>query len=262
MTAAGAVGTVPERCAAVIERAYRTGVVTGSSGRVHELKDAIDAHEGRFLADLVRQDPTIVRTLEVGCAFGLSSLYLCGALAERPGASHTIVDPFQSTDWDSVGRRQLDEAGVTFASFIESGSELALPRLCEQAPGAFDFIFVDGWHTFDHTLVDCFYATRLLRVGGYLVVDDTGFPSVRRAVDFVGNYPCFSRAGSVTQPRPKSAARRVASLSSMIIPRGLLKRLLPRPAFRRVFEDDITTMIALKKVQADDRPWNWHDDDF
>ena len=35
-----------------------------------------------------------------------------------------------------------------------------------------DFIFIDGWHTFDYTLVDFFYSDLLLKIGGIIIIDD------------------------------------------------------------------------------------------
>jgi len=92
-------------------------------------------------------------------------LYICSAIRGRDGASHTILDPFQHPEWDAVGITNLEKAGIDFFNLIERKSELALPVLLDQMEGAFDFIFVDGWHTLDQVLLDCFYATRLPRVG-------------------------------------------------------------------------------------------------
>jgi predicted O-methyltransferase YrrM len=117
----------------------------------------------------------------------------------------------------------LEEAGIRFFNLVEIKSEFALPRILEQGEGSFDFIFIDGWHTFDHTLLDCFYATRLLRVGGYLAIDDVIFPAVRRVVDFVLNYPCYE-------------------------------------LFRSLGTD--LRMVVLKKISEDRRDWDWHDDKF
>jgi hypothetical protein len=153
----------------------------------------------------------------------LSSLHICKALQSRTRASHTIIDPFQTTQWDGVGVKHLEEAGIRFFNLVEVKSEFALPRILEQGEGRFDFIFIDGWHTFDHTLLDCFYATRLLRVGGYLAIDDVIFPAVRRVVDFVLNYPCYE-------------------------------------LFRSLGTD--LRMVVLKKISEDRRNWDWHDDKF
>ena len=148
-----------------------------------------------FLFDLISRDPAVRKTLEVGCAYGLSSLHICMALQGRPGAAHTIVDPFQNTQWDGVGTMHLERAGVDFFELVEARSEFALPRILEENEGQFDFVFIDGWHTFDHTLLDSFYANRLLRVGGYLVIDDAGMPPVYRAISFLKNYPCYREIG-------------------------------------------------------------------
>lgn len=164
-----------------IRKIYRDGTITGRDGKTHPLHSAIDQEESDFLYNLVRGDAGIKKTLEVGCAYGLASLSICLAAKHRAGASHTIVDPFQNTQWDGIGIKHLKEAGVDFFTLIESKSEFGLPQILRESEGQFDLVFVDGWHTFDHALLDCFYATRLLRVGGYLAVDDANFESVGRA---------------------------------------------------------------------------------
>jgi predicted O-methyltransferase YrrM len=234
----------------------------GRSGQVHKLHSAIDAEEGQFLYQLIRNDPTIVRTLEIGCAFGLSSLAICSALEGREGASHTIIDPFQNTEWDGVGTKNLEEAGLGFFNLIEAKSEFALPRLLETLEGRFDFVLVDGWHTFDHTLVDCFYATRLLRVQGYLAIDDVLFSSVRRVVDFLSSYPCYELHGAVVTPL-KASSWGEALIRRLIHPvRRPAVKILSRPIYRRICEERPARMVALKKVGDDSRNWNWHDESF
>jgi predicted O-methyltransferase YrrM len=200
----------------------RAGEATGRSGKAFKLHSGISEGEGAFLESIIRSDPTIAHTLEVGCACGFSSLHICRALRGRPGARHVIVDPLQNGKWDGVGVANLDRAGVDYYSLLEEPSEFALPRLLSGGTTRFDLVFIDGWHTFDHTMLDCFYGTRLLRVGGVLAVDDTHFPSVGRAVAFVRQYPCY-------EPIDASGF-------------------------------DVPRMTALRKVAEDRRAWNWHAD--
>ncbi|MEH2419379.1 MAG: class I SAM-dependent methyltransferase [Nostoc sp.] len=246
----------------VIENIYRTGTVVGQNGKVHKLHSAIDREEGEFISNIIHNDPKIIKTLEVGCAYGLSSLNICLAIRERVGASHTIIDPFQNIHWDGVGIRNLDEAGIDFFDLIQVKSEFALPRLLEEKEGEFDFIFIDGWHTFDHTLIDAFYASRLLRVGGYLVVDDISLPSVKRVVNFLKNYPCYeeydSLDGEVSKSWKKMIARRLMSPIHQIT---WFQTLLPS-LYRRIFDDRITRIVALQKTKEDTRSWDWHNDAF
>lgn len=251
-----------QQIAPILERIYQTGTVVGRSGRVHELHSEIDRKEGEFLFDLVRNDPTIHRTLEVGCAYGLSALYLCAATRERAGASHTMIDPYQNGYWDGVGVLQLEAAGITNFELIEQKSELALPRLLEAGEGRFDFVFIDGWHTFDHTLLDCFYATRLLRVGGLLAIDDVSFPSVRRVVEFLKAYPCYEVAGVAGAPTRRTWKKRLARLLALPLGRERCRRLLAPLLYRKIFEDFSPSLIALRKTREDERNWDWHSDSF
>jgi predicted O-methyltransferase YrrM len=239
-----------------IHEIYEARSVVGRSGSVHRLHSAIDPEKGDFLANLIRGDLSVVRTLEVGCGYGLSSLYICSALRERPGATHTIIDPYENGYWDGAGIKNLEDAGLSFFSLIERKSEFALLALLEQEEGQFDLILIDGWHTFDHTLLDSFYATRLLRVGGYLALDDVNFPSVRRAVEFLRAYPCYEIAGSVSPRMRGSRQKRFMQRVMSPLPRRLLSRTL----YRKMFGDDDTTMVALRKATQDTRNWDWHED--
>jgi predicted O-methyltransferase YrrM len=245
-----------------IENIYETGTVLGRSGEVQKLHSTVDPKEGEFLSTIIHNDPKIVRTLEVGCAYGLSSLHICLASRERAGASHTIIDPFQNTQWDGVGIKNLEEAGIDFFHLIEVKSEFALPRLLEEKEGQFDFIFIDGWHTFDHTLLDCFYASRLLRVGGYLVVDDVSFPSVRRVVTFLKNYPCYEEYDSISGEVSKSWKKIIARSLMSIIHRRTWVKILQPSLYQKIFDDRATRMVALQKTKDDSRTWDWHDDAF
>ena len=44
---------------------------------------------------------------------------------------------------------------------IEKKSYEAMPELLKKGEENYDFIFIDGWHTFDYTLVDFFYSDKL-----------------------------------------------------------------------------------------------------
>ena len=65
---------------------------------------AVDPEEGALLQRIV-DDVKPVRSLEIGCAYGVSSLYICEALSRLPfrpasakanPARHIVVDPFQA----------------------------------------------------------------------------------------------------------------------------------------------------------------------
>ncbi len=231
--------------------------VIGKSEKKYKLHSSIDKEEGYFLHSLIREDPTIIKTLEVGCAFGISSLYICSALQGRIGANHTIIDPFQHSQWDGVGVLNLEKAGIEFFKLIEKGSEIALPQLLEETQEDYDLVFIDGWHTFDHTLLDCFYATRLLRVGGLLVIDDVSFSSVKRVVEYIEQYPCYKVEGSVSTKVQDSWKRKTGKFLMSHIGRERLERFLSKNMLTRIFDNHQVQMIALRKTSEDRRNWDW-----
>jgi predicted O-methyltransferase YrrM len=243
-----------------LDTIFRTGRVLTPAGRTVEIELNISREESDFIVNILRAHPDIVRTLEVGCAYGISALSICGAVEGRPGAMHTIIDPFQDIDFESAGIANLQREGLNCFELIPEGSEFVLPRLAQQQTGSFDFVFIDGFHTFDHTMIDCFYATRLLKVGGLLVIDDASFLSVAKAIRELETYPCYVRCGEVKIPWPDHlrwkarAARAMLSVSP-------LNRILPYLSHRiRHTVGDWRSMVALHKRAADERPWNWYED--
>src|SRR5207344_2539052 len=64
---------------------------------------------------------------------------------------------------------------------IEKYDHLALPDLVRSGE-RFDIAYIDGWHTFDYTLLDLFYVDKMLEIGGVVGVNDCGFAAVDAAV--------------------------------------------------------------------------------
>jgi predicted O-methyltransferase YrrM len=239
----------------LIKEIYDSGTCIGQSKQIRKIRPSgIDSEEGRMINDIIHDDPNVLKTLEVGCACGLSSLYICAALQGRAGAFHTIIDPFQRAQWDSVGVLNLQRCGIDFFKLIEEKSEFGLPRLLGEKK-QFDFIFIDGWHTFDHTLLDCFYANRLLKVGGYLVIDDANLPSISRVVNFISKYPCYSMHRKVSHVGWK---RWVVQIAMLPIIRNILAKILFRSFYCKISMPD--KMVAFKKIAEDVRNWDWHED--
>jgi hypothetical protein len=122
---------------------------------------------------------------EVGLAFGVSTLYILDAMA--PSGGRLIgMDPAQrDATWQGGGLHNIERAGFADRyEFHEQPSQQVLPRLVA-AGTRIQFAFVDGWHTFDHTLVDFFYLDQMLDEGGIIVLDDVGYPSLRRLAHFI-----------------------------------------------------------------------------
>jgi predicted O-methyltransferase YrrM len=243
----------------VIEDFYRTA-------GTKELQSAVSREEGQLIQEQIRRR-NAVHTLEIGCANGLSSLFICDALARQPGARHTIIDPFQTTEYRRAGVDKLDRAGFRFYELIEEGSEYALPALC-RGGARFDFCLIDGCHTFDHTLLDFFYVNRILKVGGVVAFDDTNMPAVNKVAHYVATYPCYRVLATLNNcgwrrqlvNRGKLglawATWPLKKLAGMRLSQEILDGTIVRPWLTRAC--DFSSMIAFEKITEDQRNCNWY----
>lgn len=241
----------------IIEELLATRKTITPDGKEIKLHSEISAREGRFLYDHIKGMKDVKKTLEIGCAYGLSALHICEALKAHPGARHVILDPYQSKSWEKAGVHALRRAGFENFELVEERSEIALPAMLATHEGTFDFIFIDGWHTFDHTMLDLFYATRLLKVGGVLAVDDYDTVSVDKAVKYFSNYPCYRFKAKMTD-YPAHPALSIISKIASLIPIGHFwrYRLLPRTLRRLIRRPSI---VSLEKIAADERASNWYE---
>ncbi len=150
-----------------------------------------------------------VRAVETGMAFGMSSLCIADALRRNSHSYELVsIDPCQTDDWKSAGLHLLARAGLS-ATLLEESSQLALPRLAAEGQ-TFDFGFIDGWHTFDHTLIDFFYIDTMLREGGLIVFDDVGYPAINAVVRFVLTNRDYELVKALTYDVPRAMQLRRA----------------------------------------------------
>jgi predicted O-methyltransferase YrrM len=140
--------------------------------------------EGAQLNQIVRQSKTI-KSLEIGFAYGFSTVWILDALRARDGSRHIAIDPFEVTWWGGVGLQQVKRlcAGPGF-EWIGEESIHALSRLIKNEE-RFDFIFIDGNHRFDDVLVDFYLCDQLVSPGGLIIFDDASWPSVRTVINFI-----------------------------------------------------------------------------
>ena len=190
------------------------------------------------------------KTLEIGFAYGLSTLFICQALADNGGGNHTAIDPAQRTFWKSVGLANVKKAGFTdMVRFYEACSHEILPRLLA-AGEQFDFVFIDGYHVFDAVLVDFYYSDRLIQPGSYIMFHDVWMPSVRKVVAFV------------LRNRSYKLARLFVTSREGLVPwlRRSLKELARHPFdlysswfLRQRYH--VTRYVVVQKVRDDQRYW-------
>lgn len=169
----------------LLEEIYDSGVVYDENNEPIRCIAGITGRTGRLLQWLIL-DYKLTKTLEIGLAYGISALHICSAhLKNGLNGSHTAIDPFQSFEWKSIGLLNIKRSGIENFRFYQQPSEYALPSLCcSGESSSFDLILIDGNHLFDYALIDLFYAFRLLKIGGFVVLDDCDTPSLIQVLQY------------------------------------------------------------------------------
>lgn len=178
-----------------IQQIYASGKVKTEDGKIKKLTDAVDPYEGYFLYTVIKKN-NYNNILEIGMANGMSALYICSALdllksksKSGPKPSLISIDPFQKVQWENTGLQTLRDAGLLkYHTLLEELDYLALPKLLKQVQAGsprFDLILIDGNHLFDYTVLDFFFAVKLLNIGGMIVLDDIKHKNTGKAYEYI-----------------------------------------------------------------------------
>jgi len=243
----------------VLAELLQTGVAVSESGKIHKVISQIPLQEGLFLQEILSEVKPSV-SLEIGLAYGVSALFICGALAHLPNPRHIVIDPHQlhpsltHQSYDGMGLFNLRKAGYErLIEFHEAPSYLALPSLVSQGTKV-DFAFIDGWHTFDYALTYFFYVDLLLRPGGVVVIDDADFASVWKLCRFIVTNRAYSviRCLPAEETATRNPLRWLSRKSRRAFARGLWSvtrhdGLIPYSRY-----------IAFRKKADDSRSWDFH----
>jgi len=215
----------------VLERLYRENSVIHRDGKRRPLcPPGIPPVKGEYLFQLVR-DRRPELTLEIGFAYGLSTLFIAEALHQNGPGRHVVIDPNEHRRFDGLGLRHLEEAGLAgCVTFLEEPAELCLPRLVEQGLRV-DLAFNDSDHLFDHVITEFVLLGFLLPKGALLVFDDASLPGVQRACDFIAaNRPDFAEV--------RESSRRLFDRDRVPAPPLTPRGTPSMRVFRRVLEND------------------------
>ena len=227
----------------------------------------VSREEGGFLRNLA-SSADISKTVEIGFANGISSLYLCSGIAAKANPSHTAIDPAQYSLFQGKGIANLKRAGFEFLRFLEAPSEVALPQLMQEG-AVFDMALIDGWHTADQTMLDFYYVDRLVRPGGIVVIDDMTMPAVNKVVHYIARIPNYQLIG--TSGRRGFRRRVINSVKAVAsVPCWPLKKIFGETLMREFVDDgilhpstlwtlDFCSMAAFRKTGEFERGTMWYE---
>ncbi len=149
---------------------------------VQHLRDVphIPPERGKLLYDFIIETRP-ERILELGFAHGTSACYMAAALQENGGGGLVAIDNQSARRRDPNIQSLMEQTGLeSFITpvFAQRSYTWELMKLLEQQTMAgrtepcFDFVFIDGAHTWDADGLAFLLADRLLEPGGHVLFDD------------------------------------------------------------------------------------------
>jgi predicted O-methyltransferase YrrM len=166
-------------------RMYSSSVLDGTEEKARAIgQEKISILQGSELNRILR-DIKAARTLEIGFAYGFSTIWLLDAVATN-GGTHNAIDPFEKRRWSGVGLHQVNQT-PGFDKLFKWHEAFSIHALSDfiRSGETFDAVFIDGNHRFDDVVVDFYLADQVLRVGGIMAFDDMWMDSVKSVASFV-----------------------------------------------------------------------------
>jgi|GEM_PF-657262 predicted O-methyltransferase YrrM len=167
-----------------LQKIFSEGMIKDDNGKEYDITISVTVEQGEYIYSLIKKYRPKV-SLEIGLAYGISSLYICRGLKEVNGEKHIVIDPYQKEQFHDIGLINLIRTGyINIVDFYPYPSDQILPRLVFGGT-KIDYAFIDGWHTFDYVLVDFYYIDKMLNEKGIVIFHDSELPSIRKVINFV-----------------------------------------------------------------------------
>lgn len=136
--------------------------------------------KGKFFYDLVR-DHRLQHVLELGTAHGTAACYMAAALDELGGGSIDTVDISRGADLDPTVEQLARRLGlaqyINIHRMISSYTWFLKLKIEERSEGGlcaplYDLVFIDGPKDWTNDGAAFFMASKLLKPGGWMILDD------------------------------------------------------------------------------------------
>ena len=168
-----------------LEEAYKTKKIPDSKGALIDFHSGITEEEALMLTRAIN-DLKPAKTLEIGLAMGASAICFTDAASRiNPNSLHYALDPNQFSDYGGSGFQLIQDAGLAKNFKLIEGKTHEVFHYFLENKIAIDMAFIDGWHTFDYTLVDFFFIDKILKDGGILAFHDMYGLSKQKVLRFI-----------------------------------------------------------------------------
>jgi predicted O-methyltransferase YrrM len=238
----------------ILQNVFESKEFINNKGETIKIHSETSEKQCEFLQNIIRENK-FKNSIEIGFAYGLSTLAIVEEVTKN-GGRHVVIDKFENNAWGGNGLDLINQAGYSGQlEFYEEFCYQALPKFLDNGR-TFDFAYIDSTKQLDWLLVDFFYLDKLMEVNGIIVFDDVRWPSVRKLLRYISQFPNYK----VYSQFPRNIAQKKSwkvDLLLKVAPK--LNKFLKEEFFKSDYELQINAnCVALIKVNEDKRNWDWH----
>ncbi len=197
------IDSLPPAFKKVLLSMYKNQPQMGTDSNMYELDGGtkITADQGMCIYNLCRKVKP-QRTLEIGMAYGFSTIYFLAAIKANHKGLHVAMDPFETSVWHSIGIKKVQELSMDSSfRFMPEYDFFAVPDMAREKQ-KFDVIFIDGNHRFDDVLLDFTLSDYICAEQGYIILHDLWMPSIKKVAKFIkNNRPDYEVQQDIPAPR-------------------------------------------------------------
>jgi hypothetical protein len=190
------------------------------NGKYIDISYNINKEEGMLIYKLIKHSKA-KKILELGMGYGLSSLIILQSLKyfnnkyNEMDSNYKLVsiDPYQKTFWKEIGMEHLKKAHlIAYHKLKEENTYIFLPELIKKKK-LYDIVFINslfllnnkllgelkeyqiikknGWSEIDYILNDILNSYHLLKIKGYLIINNSLNPGISEILKYIEMYYPF-----------------------------------------------------------------------
>lgn len=127
------------------------------------------------------------KCIQIGMEYGITTIYILFGLSKLKLKSNLItIDEYQKSRWNNFGIKLVELNNLTkLHSFYEEPSYIVLPKLLEK--DTYNLVYINGWNTFDYILLCIAYASILLDVDGYIILNNKYSCTINKCIRYMDN---------------------------------------------------------------------------
>ena len=242
-----------------LEEIYKTSSIElNDAGERTPLHSHTPMAQGLFLQEVFEKVKP-VKSLEVGFAYGISTLFILEMHRKYNSAkaAHIVIEP--DSYWGPAAVHNIEKEGLADLLDIRRDySDKVLTKLFHDNY-RIQYAYIDTTKQFDVVMQDFYFINKILDTGGVVILDDCEWPGIQRVARFINtlpHYKIFAAHNPLNSSTKKRLAQSVSTALLKLVP--FKKHFYPTADFSTGEQLQLNySCIAFQKIAEDSRKWDW-----